>query len=505
MEGKRVIVKNSIVLYIRLVVVMIIGLYSSRIVLASLGVSDFGVYQVVGSLVATYSVFSGTITQAINRFLIYEAGSGDVERQTIVFSSSIIIMLGIAVLLSIIGETAGLWFLEHKINIASNRLNAANWVYQLTILTVIVNLIRVPYNALLIAHEKMVAYSYFSMFEAVAKLGLVRLMALSSYDKLQLYAILILILALLMRVITGIYCSAKIHGCKFKIVYEKGLLKRMLSFAGINLYGSAVWVFNHQGIAIVLNLFFSTTVNAARGIANQVESLVNTFSHNILTAINPRITKCYASGDLAQATSLICWGVKLSYLLMLFVSVPLILESPVFLSIWLVKVPPFTVTFTRLALVTAQMQMLISTATTAVFATGEIKNYVAKIGSLGLLVIPITYILFKFGFSPIYAYLVFLVIYGIMIPLRIHLVSICYNFSELQYYKDVVFKCMSVTIISFTIPLAAHLYFEIGYQKYVIECLLYFSALVVSIYYIGFKREERALLLKAALQTIKKK
>ena len=457
MSNNRLIAKNSIYLYLRLIISLVISLYASRIILAALGIDDFGIYNVVGSIVAMLSVFSGSLDQAISRFITYEIGKGNIDRLKLVFSSSVFVTTFFATIIFVLGGCICSWFLNNKINIVPERIDAANWVMWFSLATFCVKIFSSPYIATIMAHERMKTYAYLSLLDSLLLLLCILTLENSPFDHLILYGLYVLVISIVMRIGYGAFCILNFQECKLSLKFEPHLLKGIFSFAGWNMYGGVIYILNIQGLSILLNLFFGVMVNAARGISNQVGTAISSFSSNILNAINPQITKSYAAGDVNRMCDLICKGTKLSFFLMLLFTVPLIFETKMVLSLWLVQVPQYAVDFTRISLISAQILVLGNEVGVGVFATGRIKAYVAYIGSLGLLVLPITYLLLLNGGAPIYAYYVYFGVYVIMIPFRIALLDRYVGISSSYFYKEVVLRCMMVAIIVFTFSYLIHI------------------------------------------------
>ena len=349
-NNKRV-AKNTLFLYFRMILIMLVTLYTSRVVLAELGIKDYGIYNVVGGVVAMFSFLNNCMSSATQRFMTFELGRGDMARLKKVFAASLNIHITIGVIIVLLAETIGLWFVNHKLVIAPDRMTAANWVYQFSILTFCVNIIQVPYNAVLIAHEKMSVYAYISILEAFLKLGIVYLLVIVPADKLITYGILVFAVQLIIRGIYQVYCRRHYVESKFRLFWDKGLYKQMSGFAGWNLFGSVAWLLRDQGLNIVLNLFFGTAINAARGVASQVSSAVMGFISNFQVALNPQITKNYATGNIPEMEKLSYLGIKFSFLLLFTMAFPLCLNIDYVLHLWLVEVPDYTALFIILIMV----------------------------------------------------------------------------------------------------------------------------------------------------------
>ena len=312
-ENNKRIAKNTLLLYVRMLFMMVVSLYTSRVILNALGVEDFGIYNVVGGVVTMFSIISSSLSSAISRFLTYELGKGNQTKLNKIFSASVSIQLLLSLIIVVLIESVGVWFMNVKMTIPESRMTAANWVLQFSIVTFVINLISVPYNAAIIAHEKMSAFAYISILEAVCKLAIALLIMVSSIDKLIFYAILMCAVAVVIRFIYGHYCKKNFAECTYHFHWDKDILKQMFGFAGWNFLGSGSFLLMTQGVNILMNMFFGVTLNAARGVANQVDNAVQQFVTNFTTAINPQITKSYATGNLSYMHQLVSAGSKYSF------------------------------------------------------------------------------------------------------------------------------------------------------------------------------------------------
>lgn len=334
-----------------MILVMLVSLYTSRVILAKLGVEDYGIYNVVGGIVAMFSFLNSSMATSTQRYLTYALGKNDNELLKNVFAISLNIHIVIAIFIIILAETFGLWMLNTHLVIPPDRLMAANWVFQLSILTFSINIIQVPYNASIIAHERMNVYAYISIIEVVLKLIIVYILSLTTFDRLIFYAILVFLVQLVVRVIYQAYCRCRFVECHLRFYWDKQLYKEMFGFAGWNMFGSVAWLMRGQGLDIVLNLFFGPIVNAARGITNQVSGAVMSFISNFQVALNPQITKKYAQGEIEQMESLAYNGIKFSLLLLFIIAFPLCLNIDYVLGLWLKDVPRYTSIFIILVII----------------------------------------------------------------------------------------------------------------------------------------------------------
>lgn len=445
------IAKNTVFLYMRSIVVMVVGIYTSRLVLQALGVDDYGVYNVIGGFVAMFSILSASLVNASQRFISYEMGKRE-PKMNRMFCGTMSIHLLLALIVLVAFETFGIWFLNTKLNINPDRIYAANWVFQCSVFTFCINLISVPYNACIISHEKMNVFAYISIYEAFAKLGIVYLLWATGYDKLIVYALLILIISVSLRIIYGIYCKRHFEECKFHFVFDKPLFKEMMGFIGWNFFGSTAGILSTQGINILINLFFGVALNAARGLAEQVNSAINTFVSNFTTALNPQITKSYAAGDYDYMKSLMVRGAKYSAILYWFVALTIFIETEEILGIWLVEVPSFAPLFLRLTIIYSVFRSLAITIYTGMLATGNIRNYQIVMGGLNIMAFVLCYIFFVSGMGPEYGYISTIIIAIIQLFVRLKLIcDIIPEFPKGLFFRDAILRAFYVIFASTSI------------------------------------------------------
>lgn len=377
-----------------------VNLYTSRVVLQALGVEDYGIYNVVGGIVSMFSLLSGSLSAAITRFINYEMGQNNPQKLNHIFCSAVTIQFFLGLIILLGAETLGIWFLNAKMNIPEIRMHAANWVFQFSILTFIINLISIPYNASIIAHERMSAFAYISIIEAIFKLAIAYLILISPIDKLIFYALLMCLVSLSVRFIYGLYCKKHFEECRYHFIWSKQLLKDMFSFAGWNFIGASSAVLRDQGGNIVINLFCGPAVNAARGIAVQVNNAVGGFVGNFMTALNPQITQSYSSGNHSYMMSLIQRGSRFSFYLLLILSLPILINTDYILHLWLGKYPKHTSNFVQLVLIFTLIESISNPLITAMLATGKIKNYQIVVGGIQMMNLPVSYLLLRFGAIP---------------------------------------------------------------------------------------------------------
>lgn len=493
-KNKR-IAKNTLLLYFRMLLTMAISLYTSRVVLHVLGIEDFGIYNVVGGVVAMFSVISGSLSAAISRFITYELGKGDKEKLVRIFSSSVTIQLGLGLVIIILAEVIGVWFLNEKMSIPENRMYAANWVFQLSILTFVINLISVPYNAAIIAHEKMSAFAYISILEVVAKLIIVYMLLLSPIDKLIFYAILMASVALIIRFVYGFYCKRNFEECTYHFILDKELLKKMFGFAGWNFIGASSAVLRDQGGNIVINLFCGPAVNAARGIAYQVNNAISGFVNNFMTALNPQITKSYAAGEKEYMMTLIYQGARLSFYILLILSLPVIVNAHYILTLWLKIVPEHTTLFVQLVLIFAMSESISNPLITAMLATGKIRNYQIIVGGLQMMNLPISYVLLRYGCIPETVLIVAICISQCCLAARLYMLRGMIGLSVREYLSKVYFNVLAVTVLSAVIPCILSYYLSETLLNFIIICVVSVICTFTVIYFVGCNRKERQFIL----------
>ncbi len=469
---------------------MLVSLYTSRVVLEQLGVEDYGIYNVIGGLVAMFSIMSGALSAAISRFLTFELGRKNNDRLRTIFSTSVNVQLIMGLVIVLLIEIGGVWFLNNKMEIPAGRLNAATVVLHVSMITFLINLISVPYNATIIAHERMGAFAYIAMLEAVMKLGVAYLITLSPIDKLIVYACLLLGVSLVVRLVFSIYCNRHFEECKYQLKLDKPLLKEMLTFASWNFIGSSSGMLKSQGINILLNVFFGTVVNAAQGIASQVRVAINSFVTNFITAMNPQITKSYALENREYMSQLVFSGSKYGFYLLLILALPIFFETKQILSLWLTVVPDFTVVFIRLMLVESLVESLSQTIITAMAATGDIKKYQITVGGIYLLNLPMAYFLLMLGLAPesVFATTILVAIFalcGRVVFFR------RMSLSRIQFLKQVITKVLVVTILSIIAPIIIYYTMEPSISRLVTVTILGEMFLLLSIYTLGLSRNER--------------
>jgi len=487
------IAKNTIALYIRMLILMVISLFTTRVILQALGVSDYGVYNVVGGIVALFSMLSQSLSTANSRFLNFEMGRGNDERLKTVFSTGVTIQIALAIVIAVVTEIAGTWFLNNKLVIPAERLAAANWVFQFSIITFCINLISVPYNAAIIAHEKMSAFAYISIYEGIGKLLICYFVMISPVDKLITYSALACLVQLSVRCIYSAYCKKHFEECIYHFIYDRQMLSEIFGYAGWNFIGASAAVLRTQGGNILINLFAGPAVNAARGVANQVNHAVSGFANNFMTAVKPQITKSYAAGNIKYMTTLVNQSARLSYYMLLFLSLPIIVNIDFILHVWLKTVPERTTIFVILTIVFTLLESFSNPLITAQLATGKVRNYQLIVGGINILNLPFSYLLLRLGFPP-EVFLCVAVFFSIVcLFVRLIMLQLNIGFEIIQFIKNVIINCTLVSIISIAIPYFVSRNLSSSWASFSIVVILCILSCCLSIYFIGCSKMERNL------------
>lgn len=491
------IAKNTLLLYFRMFITMAVGLYTSRVVLNVLGVSDYGIYNVVGGVITMASFLNAAMTQASQRFMSFELGNVNLTRLNRVFCTSVNIHFVICVIAFILGETVGLWFVNEKLNLPEERMIAANWVYQASIITFAISVMSVPYNSAIVAHEKMSAFAYISILDVVLKLLIVFLLMIGSFDKLIAYSVLMVLVTAIVRSCYTFYCKKHFAECCYHLGFDKVLSKEMFSFAGWSLFGNLGFSFKDQISNIILNLFYGTTLNAARGIGVHVGVIINSFSSNFTMALNPQITKQYAIGNVEESRKLVYTGSRFSFYLLSLVSIPIIINVDYILKIWLGIVPEYTSQFVVFTLLTSLLYTLSGCVTTAIQATGKIKWFQIGVCIIMLSELPIAWLLLRMGYPPDSVMWPSLVTYLIALLFRFWLINryvVGYNFNE--YLFDVVLRCLFLFGINYYICNIVCSHLTIGLFNLIISFVI--SVVIAGIIYFAFgmHKAERLMIIK---------
>lgn len=475
-----------------MILTMFVALYTSRVVLETLGIEDFGIYNVVGGVVTLLSFFNGAMASATQRFLSFEIGRNDFVKLSATFNAVQIIHVCIAVLVFILAETIGLWFLNNYLNLRYERLDAARFIYHFSVLSFMISIIQAPYNAVIVARERMDAYAYISILEVSLKLIIVFLLTYISFDKLMLYGVLLFIVTLIIGTIYRIYVLKNFKETRFQWVKDKELYKELVGYSGWTLFGSGAMVAKGQGVSILLNIFFGTVINASQAIALQVSGAINSFVTSFQMASNPQIVKSYAGNDNIYMTDLVVRTAKFSFYLLFVLTLPVLLEAEYILKLWLTVVPRYTVIFTILILINAWIDSFSAPLVTVIHATGKIKIYQIVIGLIFMLNLPFSYILFKMGFTPTSAFIVNIGITALVFSLRLFFViNKIPEFSAKYFLLEVFFRNIPVVIFSFIVPYLLVINMQPSFMRLLLVILISFFISVISIYLIGLKKNEK--------------
>ena len=500
-DNNKRIAKNVSFLYIRMIFLLIVGLYTSRVVLNAIGVVDYGIYNVVGGVVAMFSFINGSMGTATTRFLTFELGKhASYERMRLVFSTALLIHLGICCLILILGETIGLWYVYNVLVVPSERFEATLFVYQFSLVTTLIGIISVPYNASLVAHEKMGAFAYISIVQAIGTLFVAFLIDYAPFDRLIFYAMLMLVLSVSIRCLYLWYCKKHFSECHFIWLWDVFLIKRIFSFAGWNFIGASSGILRDHGVNILLNVFCGPVVNAARGVAMQVSGAVTSFANNFMMALNPQITKSYAVGNLECTMDLVLQGARYSFYLLLLLSLPVLMETHTILKLWLKIVPDYTVSFVRLILLYAIFESISNTMITLMLATGKIRNYQLLVGGLQLMNFPISYLLLKIGYAPETTVLVAIGIAFCCMFLRAYMLRIMIGFDIRRFLHVVVLNVLLGSCLCLIIPYCTTFLFEEDIIRLVISVPICMISTTCVIFFIGCSEQERSFALKKIFQ-----
>lgn len=488
----KTIAKNTLFLYFRMMFTMIVSLYTSRVILQVLGVDDYGIYQAVGGIVGFLSFINGALSTGTSRFLTFELGTGDFVKLRRTFSTTLTIHIVLAILIVLLAETIGLWFLYNEMVIPPDRMDAAFFVYHISILTAVFTLTQVPYNASIIAHERMSIFAYVSIFEVTAKLLIVYMLKLGDFDKLKFYAVLLFVVQVGLMLFYRIYCTKQFAETKYRFIYDKSILKSIGGFSGWSLFANGAIALNSQGILLLINMFFNPAVVAARAISIQVNMAINQFVGNFRTAVNPQIIKKYAAGDIKGSQKLLLESTKYSYYMMFLLCFPICLLARPILELWLGVVPEYTVIFLQLILIQSLFQVFDSSFYTALYAKGQLRENALISPAVLFIVFPIVYIFFKLGSSPVVLSWITLIAYALigLVIKPILIVRIA------RYrWKDIlaVFKsCIFVTIVALPLPIyliSSKDITSLSYSIYIL-CVTLIET-IISIYVIGVDKDTK--------------
>jgi len=486
-----------------MIIVMGVSLFTVRIVLNALGITDYGIYNVVGGITALFVFLSNTMAHASQRFFAFELGRKDDQALKAIFNTNMTIYALISLIVLILTETIGLWFLNTKMIIPPERIVAANWIYQFSILSFLASMFSTPYKAVILAREKMSIFAYISIIEVLAKLLVAYLMIVVIYDKLKFYAILHFFVIGGISLSYILFCTKRYAECRFAFSWDKQNLAKILSYTGWSFYGHAAMSLRGQGINIILNLFFGPIVNAARGVAFQVDAAISNFYTSFFTAVKPQIIKLYAQGNNKEMLNLIYRSSRFCYFLVLIVAVPVLLETPYILKLWLVDIPDYTILFTRIIIATTMIDSITLSLSASADATGNIRNYQLIIGSILLMNVPLCWLVLKLGFPPQSAMYVVLGISIVILFIKTFFARKMVNLSIKAFFNKVIFTIMIVTLVSFLAPIIIVSFINSGFFRLCITIATTLSWSAISIFLIGLSKNEKSFFISVIKKKIK--
>lgn len=491
------ILKNALILYGRLLFTLAISLYVSRLVLQGLGVESFGIYNLVFSVVALFGFLSATLSNTTQRFIsseIVREGSTTQSIRTL-FSMSINLHLILSVLIYLIVEVFGIWLIEHKLLIPKNKVDAALLIFHMSAFIAFINVLTLPFNALIISYEKFSVIAWLSIIEVLFKLfAAIMINIQSDLDNLLLYAFLVTLSTLLVKLYTILYCFFHIKNVRYKIVWETRIFNSLAKFSGWNIFGAVSYILMTQGTNIVLNLFFGPVINASRGIATQVQGSIQQFSTSLQSVFNPQIFKTYTSNNKERMHNLMYISIKYSYFVLLLFILPLVLETEFILSIWLTELPNYTVEFVKLMLLSLLLDILSSSLIVGVQATGRLSYYQMTVGGLLICNLPVTYLLLEFGAEPYVSVYVYIVIAILALIVRLVFLQKLIELVIMDYFRKVLVKITNVTFISVLIPCYLYLNMDDGAWRFLSVCLVCFLSIPCIVFFFGADGKERTFL-----------
>lgn len=502
-DNNQRVAKNTILLYMRMMVLMLIGLYTSRVILQSLGVENYGINNVIAGFLSMFGIITSSMSSAISRFITVELGKGDIKRLKQVFSTSITVQLFMGVLLVLLIETVGMWFVNTKMEIPQGREIAAQWCLHCATLTTFISLMSVPFNSTIIAHEKMSAFAYMTILDAALKLLICYVLFISPIDKLVTYAILGVCVSVIITSIYWIYCLRTFEETSFRFRFHRVLFKEIWGFAGWNLFGQTAWILNTQGINMLMNIFFGVVVNAARGIAVQVNGIISSFVDNFMMALNPQITKSYASRDKDTAFKLACRGCRFSFYIMYVLALPIMIESHQILKLWLGTPPNGAYIFMFWTILSSFAVLLGNTLVTLQMAHGHIRYYQFWITVFGCVPFPLTWIAFKMGLPAVYSYYIFVLVYWGLIFVRYYLVHNMTGIPASMYLGGVVLRTHVVGLLACIIPTLVFCYMQECILRLFFVVFASFCSSVSIIFLLGLDQTERVFFKEKIISSIR--
>lgn len=506
-ENTRRIAKNTLMLYARMLFGMLVSLYTSRVVLEALGVEDFGIYNVVGGLVSMFSLISGSLSSSVSRFLTFELGRGDSEKLGRIFSTAVWIFVAISVVVLLLAESLGLWFLNAHMTIPASRMVAANWVFHLTVAGFMLSLLTVPYNATIVAHERMSVFAYIGILDVILRLAVVLFVAYAPVpaDHLVLYGFLQLAVGVLLQAIYWIYCRRHFAECRVERRFDRQCWAAMSSFAGWNFIGSASALLRDAGGNVVLNLFFGPVVNAARGVSQQVNNAVMSFVNNFMATVRPQITKSYAAGEKDYMMELIFRMSRFSFYLFLCMSLPILFNTEFILTVWLKTVPDHTANFVRLVLFYSLCEILSYPLVTAMLATGRIRNYQLVVGGLQMMNLPLAYVSLKMGAVPESILVIAILLSVCCLAARLIMLRGMIGLPARRFVRQVMGNVTAVTVLSVILPLLFGCCVSLaGWTEFILSSVICLLSAATVVYFVGCSNGERRFICEKAVALMNK-
>lgn len=490
-DNNKRIAKHTLILYVRMLFTVGISFYSTRLIFANLGVENYGIYNVIGGFVSMFYMVTSTMTQAVSRFLTFDLGRGDIAKLQKTFSTSVNILLLMSLVVVLLAETVGLWFINDKLNITDERMMAANWIYQFSIFSFVLEMISVPYSASVISHEKMGTFAFVTVAKVLLTLGIAFALTISPIDKLVFYGLLVFLVELTIQMMYWMYCRRNFTECRYSLRMEKDIFREMFGFAGWNFLTTCASMLSTQGVSILLNIFFGPTINAARGIATQLNGTIGSFYRNFTKAISPQITKSYSSGNIEYARILVCKGAKFSYIAFFFVALPCFIEVNFFLSVWLKEVPRYAEIFVQLILLYQLVEVLTNSSETLNGATGKIRKYQLIVSSAQFAILFFTYIVLKIFGNPVYAILVLNIFYLLIFVPRITANRKYIGLTFRCFYKEVLQGVIAMSLISVVFTLIPHILMSEGWLRFIIVVLSSTISIVIFSFVFVFTKGEK--------------
>ena len=504
LDNNKRIAKNTLILYVRMLFTVGISFYSTRLILANLGVENYGIYNVIGGFVSMFYMVTSTMTQAVSRFLTFDLGRGDIAKLQKTFSTSVNILLLMSFVVVLLAETVGLWFVNNKLNIDDGRMLAANWIYQFSVFSFVLEMISVPYGASVISHEKMGTFAFVTIAKVLLTLGIAFVLTISPIDRLVFYGLLVFLVGLAIQAMYWVYCRKNFEECRYSVRIEKDIFKDMFGFAGWNFLTTCACMLSSQGVNILLNMHFGAFINAACGVASQINSTVGAFSRNFTKAISPQITKQYSLENFEYTKSLVCKGAKFSFLAFFFIALPCMLEINFILSVWLKEVPRYAGIFVQLVLLNSLIEILVNTSEVLNAATGKIRNYQIIVSSVQMGIVFFSYLVVSITNNPILTMAVSNILYLLVFVPRIlsnkPYVGITFGF----YYKNVLQGILLMIITTTSLTLIPVLLMTDGWERLVVVGSVSTISSIVSSFIFVLSNGEKDKILGFVKRKIKK-